>query len=170
MKLRKRLIILLVFLIATNIVFSQEPDWQVKIKTIKPLFSTRDDVIRVFGQPMGKEKRSYGEEYDLEEGRMSVIYTTGLCIRKIEDGLEVVNGWNVPEWTVFLIIFSPTNRISPKRLNINFDNFRSEKISDVPGAVSYENDETGVGYTVYKGKIETISFQAPNKYDYLQCK
>lgn len=170
MKLRKTLILLLVFLVATNMVFSQEPDWLVKIKTIKPLFSTRDDVIRVFGEPLGKKKPSYGEKYDLEEGRMSVIYEIGPCETKIEDGVEVVYGWNVPEWTVIVISFTPNKRINPKKLNINFDNFDSEEIADVPGAIHYENYKTGVGYTVYKGKIETISFQAEGKYNHLQCK
>ncbi len=170
MKLTGISILSLMLLFFTHSVFSQEPDWLVKIKNIKPLVSTREDVIKMFGEPLEKERISYGKYYDFKDGRMNVIYATGLCVTKLEDGKENVYGWNVPEWTVIDVSFTPKKRINPKKLNINLDEFEKEEVWDVPGSFEYLNNELGIYANIYKGKLETISFYPAKKYDYLQCK
>lgn len=157
------------FLLLTNIALAKEPDWLKKLKSIEPLFSTREDVIKVFGQNLDNEK-DYLEYYELDGGRMSVQYSTGRCIRKVEDGAEKIYGWNVPEWTVIDMNFTLKRRVNPKKLNLKYSDFRSYEVNDVPGAMVYENDGLGFDFSVYKGKISDITFRPSNKYDYLYCK
>lgn len=157
-------------LFITNSIYSQELDGLVKVKSIKLLVSTIEDVASILGEPLEKERLSYGKYYDLQDGRINVIYETGVCVTKIENGIKEVNGWNVPEWTVISVSFTPKERISPKKLNITFNGFEKEEIGDNVGAVAYRNDQLGIYYEVYKGKIETISFYPSNQFDYLHCK
>lgn len=167
--IKKSVIIFVMVLFSTNIVYLKEPDWLVRIKSIKPLVSTRDDVIKMFGEPSDKDRISYGEHYDFKDRRMEIIYETGLCVTKIEDGIPKVYGWNVPEWTVIDVSFTPKKRINPKKLNINFDEFKKEEVWDVPGSFEYLNNELGIYANIYKGKLETISFYPAKKYDDLYC-
>lgn len=165
-----KIVLLLLFLLSTNVALSKEPKWLKKIKEIEPLFSSRGDVIKLFGQPLNKERASYLNYYDLENGRMSVLYSTGECISKKEGDAELIDDWNVPEWTAIEITFTPKKRISLKKLNVNFAGFQSSVVGDVPGAMIYENDELGIDYTVFEGKIEDITFRPPKKYIHLHCK
>lgn len=167
--MRVKIIFLLGLLIfSSQLVFGKEPEWLKKMKSLTLLSSTRDQVIKIFGQPEN-DNRSYLENFVLEDGRISVQYSTGKCKTTIIDGKEVKQGWNVPEWTVVNVYFSPNKRFKPEKLKISFTGFRSYPISDVPNAVVYENDELGVDYSLTKGKIEFITFRPPEKLSYLHC-
>ncbi len=125
--------------------------------------STRDDVIRIFGQPKDSTFQYY-KSYDLKEGKVEIEYSRGLC------GDKKKEGWNVPEFTVTRIFFNFTKPINPKNFPISSTEFRKYPISDVPDAFTFENEEEGINYFMTStGKIADIEFYPSNKYDYLFC-
>jgi hypothetical protein len=67
---------------------------------IVPLKSTRADVERLLG-PIDK---SYGVDYELMDGVLSIEYSSGPC-RKQRQG-----GWHVPEGVVISFSFSAKNK------------------------------------------------------------
>lgn len=163
MKLKLYFLFVLMLTLSYSI-FAQEYEWFRKIKSIIVISSTREDVIKVFGQPKDVT-RKYNVSYNLTEGKMDVEYSTGLC------GLNKKKGWNVPEFTVTRIFFFPSKPFIPKELGVDLTEFRKYEVSDVPGSFEYENEEIGIDYSVTtKGKIEGIEFYPPSKYDYLYCK
>ncbi len=106
----------------------------------------------------------------MEEGEISVQYSRK-CRTIIVEGKEVVEGWNIPEWTVTTISFSPNKKLTLKKLKIDVAGFNSYPVSDSRDARVYENDELGIEYGIgSKGKIELITFYPASKYDNLHCK
>jgi hypothetical protein len=166
---KSKILFLLLLTITPITVFGQESLSMRKIKTIELLKSTRKDVVTTFGEPLEKDVVSDAKYYDLVDGRMRVAYAVGTCDYGT-DGLAKSRGWNVPEWTVISITFTPKERISPESVSVDFAGFEKEIIHDVPGGVAYHNDMLGIHYTVYKGKIETIMYYPPNETKIFRCK
>lgn len=143
--------------------YAQEPDWFRKIKSIDVLISTRKDIIKLFEEPKNSNY-PYFESYQLKEGKMNVEYSKGFCNGEKKDA------WNVTEFTVTRIFFTPNRPVTPEMLGINPTEFHKYEIEDVPGAFEYENDETGIDFTLKTtGKIEIIVFNPQKKYDNLYC-
>ena len=164
----KILILITLVLLSNQMIFGQEPDWMKKMKSITLLSSTRDDVNKLLGQPRGN-RISYLEYYVLE-GEISVQYSSK-CRTIIVEGKEVVEGWNIPEWTVTTISFSPNKKLTLKKLKFDVTGFNSYPVLDSRGAKIYENDELGIEYGIgYGGKLDLITFYPANKYDNLHCK
>ena len=145
-------------------VSAQESEVLSKLKKINLLKSTRDDIIRVFGEPE-ISTYPYFKSYSLKDGKVDIEYSTGLCGNKNKDG------WNVPEFTVTRIFFDFKKPPNPKKyLNIHSKDFRKYPIKDVPGAFIYENEKIGIDYSITrKGKIESVTFYPAQKYDHLYC-
>ena len=70
-------------------VFPDEPDWFVKLKEVKVFQSSKQDVERVFGNPPivystknDSREKGWGEinEYQTNEGKLEVFYSTGKCL------------------------------------------------------------------------------------------
>jgi hypothetical protein len=162
MKLKAVLLFGLILVFSCSI-FAQGPVWFKNIKKIKIFQSTREDVARIFGQPKNPINQ-YNNIYELKEGELDVEYSRGLC------SSEKREGWNVPEFVITRIFFTPNKQINHKKLLVGSNGFHKYEIRDVPGAFIYENDEKGIRYSITsKGKIEAITFYPPSKYDYLFC-
>jgi len=155
--------ILLLFL--ANTTFPQEPEWLKKMKQIKLLSDSYEDVVKILGEPVedGIEKDT-SEYFDFREGRMSVSFEPGNC------GDGMIEGWKVPKYTVIEVNFFPDEWIDPKKLNVNFKGFTAKSIHEGREGIEYVNDELGIDYTVKEGKIQDITFRPAKKYDYLRCK
>ena len=166
----KTISLLILLSILTQVVIGQEPDWLKKIKNITLLSSTRDDVIKIFGHPKNENGSSL-EYFFVKDGEISVQYSVGKCKTTIIEGKETIQGWNVPDWTVVDIAFSPNKNSKYKKHKHNFTGFKSSPVYDFPNARVYENDELGVRYSINsKGMVELITFYPADKYDYLYCK
>ena len=130
---------------------------------------TSGDVRKIFGQPERK-RPSRLEYFVLKPGRVSVLYSNGKCIKKVEDGAEKAYGWKVPEGTVTEISIFFQEPVNFKKLKIDLNKLRTYKESDNP-TKHYYNDELGIDYTFAEGKFTGITFYPPpDKYDYLLCK
>lgn len=134
-----------------------------KIKTLKILSSTRDDLRKAFGEAKDNDY-PYTESFYLKEGKITADYSVGLC------GENNKIGWHVPEWTITRIWFDPEKPLDPQQLKIDFTGFKKTEVFDVPGAFEYEDKKSGIGYSVTRqGKIEFISFDPPTEFNYLDC-
>lgn len=138
----------------------KDPDW----RKLTPLQSTRADVERL----LGRSNEAYFADYTLEEGSLSVIYSSGPC-RPDRKG-----GWNVPENVVVGLSFSPKNKKRVSELNLDPKKFR--KVvgggvggGDVGGVLFYINDETGITYEVQRGRVDEVYYDPPGKYEHLYC-
>lgn len=146
--------------------FTQEPEWWTKMKQIRLLSDTYEEVIKLLGRPVenGIEKDTI-EYFDFESGRMSVRFEPGNC------GDGMVPGWKVPKWTVTRVMFSPDEWIEPKILGIkNFKGYAANPIHGGREGIEYVNDDLGIDYIVNQGKVQNVIFRPTRKYDYLRCK
>jgi hypothetical protein len=134
-----------------------------KIKALKILSSTREDLRKIFSEAKNDED-FYAESFYLKEGEIFAQYSVGLC------GENNKTGWHVPEWTITSIWFELGKPFNPQKLKIDFTGFKKTSIFDVLGAFEYDNAETGISYSVNtKGRIELIDFSPASKFDYLDC-
>ena len=164
----KIILCLSLFLLLSNVAMAKDPEWLRRMKEIKLLSNTREDINKFLGDPVDDEKENYLWYYDFPEGRMAITYQSKQCVAPPENNGKLV-GWKVPEWTVVEVSFSPDKYIKPKTLNINFEDFTSKPIYDYPEASEYRNDELGIDYVLNKGKIEYITFRPSKKFAHLQC-
>lgn len=167
MKVNTKLL-LLILLMSFITTLGKDPEWLIKTKKIVLLQSNREDARSLFGKPV-EEKESLIEYFDLEDGRISVIYSSGLCVAKTEGNITRTFGWKVPKYTVIEIGVYLKNPISPEELGADLSDFESYNVEDVSGAIIYENDKTGVSYTVLKGKIKEVNFTPKESLKYLYC-
>jgi hypothetical protein len=150
---------------------AQEPFWYLKIKAIKLLSSTYDDVLQVLGSPLNTPtERDLFEYFAVSGGRVYVTFASGPCDGRIgREGQR--SGWSVPRWTVTSLTFRPERPLKIKNLSIRKRGFRRYKSSDVPGAYSYENEKSGVDFFVKRnGEIETVTFEPPQSLDNFACR
>lgn len=182
--MRMKIVLLLALLIfSTGIGLSKEPNWLIKRKQVKLLSHTREDVIKILGNPIDNKMDSYIWEYDFAEGRMSIRFEDrGLCIKQLGDDIKRSYGWKVPEWTVTEVDFSPEKPISRKKSFITFVGFTKKpvKYDSKSGATpddykrepflfEYYNDELGIYYLEYFGKIAGITFYPSKQFNNLKC-
>jgi hypothetical protein len=126
---------------------------------IVPLKSTRAEVERLLGSTKG----SYGVTYQLKEGSLSIEYSSGPCKRGRE------GGWNVPENVVVSFSFSPRHKKRVADLKLDPKQFRKVIDQHVLGVIYYINDEDGITYEIQQGKVDSVEYGPPKKYDHLYC-
>lgn len=128
-------------------------------RTISPLKTTRAEVEALLG-PVESE---YFATYKLTEGNIFIEYSSGPC-RPDRKG-----GWNVLKNVVVSVHFYPKHK---RRLaDLKVDRRKLRKVVDrhVGGIVYYINDEDGVVYEIQEGKVTSIEYGPPKKYDHLYC-
>jgi hypothetical protein len=64
----------IIFLFSANSCLAQ--NW----RSIKPLYSTRADVINLLGKPLFEKPKSIIGIYDIDEGRLNFMYSTNRCV------------------------------------------------------------------------------------------
>lgn len=159
------IILLLALMITSQVVLAQKsevtqaPEW----KRIVVLQSTRSDAERLLGK---SKDQGYLVYYPLKEGGLHIEYSDGSC----QPGQD--SGWNVPEWTVIEVTYSPfENPPQLSSLNLNLTRFKIVRESpDVPDLITYINDDEGVAYTVEPdGTLNEIRYFPPSQYNNLRC-
>ncbi len=168
--MKVRIISVIILLISSNqFAFGQQPDWLEKIKSLTLLTSTRDDVIKVFGNPNRKIGNDW-EYFHLIDGEVRIRYSIGKCETLNFNGKETPVGWLVPEGTVIEIDFKPSKKIKPKKLNFDLSKFYSYPDGDSLYITIYQNDELGINFALYKESITYMTFYPSNKLKDLHCK
>ena len=159
---RKSVIFIILVLIAST--YSQEPDWFTKVKQIKVLESTKQDVERVFNSPVVEQIRGTTIDYKFDWGRLSVSYSKGKC--SLEDNRR---GYDFDKDIILGISLFLFKDVKISELNLDLKNFEKHKDSDT-NALTYSNDELGIEYSGDKKTIYSVDFYPANKYDHLYCK
>lgn len=128
-------------------------------RKIVPLKSTRADVERL----LGPNDKSYGVDYELTDGVVSIEYSSGPC-RKERQG-----GWNVPEGVVVSYSFSAKNKQRETDLKLNRKKFRRVIDTHTGGVTYYINDKDGITYEIQQGQVDGIEYYPPKRYEHLYC-
>jgi hypothetical protein len=149
---------------------AQGPSWYARVKEVELLKSNYEDALRIFGKPVdGSAERELSEYFDTLDGRYFVLFDNGKCTVDSMSGHP--SGWHVPEWTVISVSFRPVKKMRKRELPFKLSGFTKNEISDVPGAFSYENEESGISFGLKRnGDVESISFDPPKSLDELLCK
>jgi hypothetical protein len=182
----KRIILCSVMLLlSANALLAKDPKWLRKMKQVKLLSDTYEDVIKIMGKPAGgSSEREHIEYFDFKEGRMTILYSLGVCKQRGVKGLQAMSGWKIPEFTVVKVSFSPDKHISPKKSFIKLNGFTKKPVkyaddySDgatpddhrrAPFQFEYDNNELGIQYFEEYGKISEFTFFPSEQFDYLRC-
>ncbi len=156
--------------------YSNEPNWYVKFKQIKPLITSREEVEKLFSFP--RVKTSFidaGIEvvfYETEEGKLTVYYSAGECsseirVRESEED-KFVKGYKTTKGNVVYTIFFPKTKIKFSRVKNNKSKLYKSRDGDDP-AWTFSNDELGIGYSVMRGKVFDAYLYPLHKDNYLMC-
>lgn len=153
----------LIVLICYAGISAQTPEWYLQTKKIKILQDTREDVIKILGEPNNSDSK-YDASYKYDDHIIYVHYSHGLCETTKEEG------WNVPEFTVTNIFVGLYKKINYRKLNLKLKKLDREKIYDVPNAYIYHDYETGESYNINsKGLLGSVDLQPKQKMNYLFC-
>jgi hypothetical protein len=128
-------------------------------RTITPLKSTRTEVESLFGP--GTDP--YLASYSLQNGTLSVEYSSGPC-RADRKG-----GCNVPEGVVVSVRFEPKSKKKFASLKLQFSKFKRAEGGDVVGVVNYTDEEQGITYEVHRGTVDAIEYLPGKRYNSLKC-
>ena len=133
---------------------------------IVPLKSTRADVEKILGKPMPHSIAKHAASYNTKDGRVFVLYSTGLC------NVNSEHGWDIPEFNVIRISVYP--EVLPKFTDLQIDKNKFEKRPD-PGAIDtffYTNETDGISLTVDEKDefVLDIRYFPEAKYNHLRCK
>jgi hypothetical protein len=141
----------------------EEKLWKQKIMLLQ---STRTDVEKVFGKPIGQ---NYGVTYKLKDGILYLdYYDFDHC--KSQDGYQA--DWNVPEWTVTEIEFLPDRKTTVASLHLNLKQLRMAHLNpETPQLLSYIDDKEGIEYTVNESShtLNSIRYFPGSRHDGLRC-
>jgi hypothetical protein len=136
-------------------------------KGIRPLKSTKQDVEKVVGERMPWSVARHSATYKTTGGIVSVLYSSGKC-----DGSSP--SWQVPEFTVVRIDFSPDYPNPHKFTDLKLSLDKFEKRLD-PGSVHlvfYTSEVNGVSLTVDSSDdtVRNFGYFPEAKFDRLKCK
>lgn len=149
-----------ILLFCANIVCAQ--DW----RSIKPLSSTRTDVIRLLGKSPFDEPKSIARLYDVAEGRLNIMYAHSRC----EEGLPADWGnWNVKPDTVINMTVHLKKEIKLSKLKIP-DIEKYKWYTDDSGATYYRLKDKGIEYEVQNKHITSITYGPTEKDAHLLCR
>jgi len=132
---------------------------------IVPLKSTRADVEKILGTPLDYSRAKYAAAYNTKTARVSVIYSTGSC------SVKPNNGWNVPELTVVSIFVEPNEKPKFSKIKIDESRFKRSEDPEVLGMVHYTNEKDGISLTVNSSEdtVASYSYFPKSKEDFLKC-
>ena len=129
----------------------QEKRWS----SIRPLESTREDVIKLLG-------RSANGIYYLEGEIVTFVYSSGPC----EAGIQ---GWNVSAGTVISIIVTPKMKRTLSELQIDVTKYRELKDPLVIGNVYYSNEQEGLTISTYENRVTRFEYGPRITDEHLRC-
>ncbi|MFL6210754.1 MAG: hypothetical protein ACJ74W_18025 [Pyrinomonadaceae bacterium] len=132
---------------------------------IIPLHSTRADVKKLLGKPLFEEGKPI-DLYDVDEGRMNILYVIQLC----QQGLPSNWGnWNVPVDTVVEIEIYLNKQVPFAALKIP-DKGKLKWYTDDAGFTYYHDKKEGIEYSVNReGMVESIAYGPTEADEHLVC-
>lgn len=163
----KKIIILILFsLMSCSLVSAQSPLAELdKVKKIKLLESTRDDVLKILADYKLdiSDNSGYYQSFSNDKAYITTRYADGNCADDLED-------WNVPEWKVTSIEISPKNEIQIEDSGIDFSKLTKERhYANYPDSYVYHDRDSGMAFEVNENKIQSIVLFPPKENISLLC-
>lgn len=142
-----------------------------KIKQIKLLESTREDVRRILNDyklnddyERFRYELFHYERFTSPNVDIEIRYSSGKC--SDEPGED----WNVSEWRATLIHISLKESVKPKDFGINLSNYKKERIyANLKHTFKYHQKAQGIGYNVNEDGIYGITLIPSQGYYSLLC-
>jgi hypothetical protein len=165
----KKFILLAVFCLAMcSFALAQSPFPELdKIKQIKLLESTRDDVQKILMDYnlSYKNEKNHIYRFISSNAEIEVRYSSGKCSDDSDED------WSVPEWRASLIHISLQEAVKPKDFGLDLSQYKRERIfANLKHTFKYHQKTRGIGYNVNEDGIYGITL-IPSKENYpLLCK
>ena len=129
-------------------------------RKIVPLKSTRADVEQLLGP---NDQASLAIDYELTDGTVSIMYSSGPCSK------DRKGGWDVAEGVVTGFTFRSHRKQKETDLKLDPKKFRRTVDSHTGRHIYYINDEDGIMYQIQQGLVDNIEYFPPKRYAYLYC-
>jgi hypothetical protein len=131
---------------------------------IVPLHSTRADVERLLGPPDRKSNIKPVVSYDLEEEKVTIIYSREPC-----STATVYGKWAVPPDTVVSMRVIPKKRLPLSELQLDAAQYKVVHVRGVPSYTYYVVEGEGVSYDVSTGDVSIIDYFYAAGDEHLRC-
>ena len=171
--MKKIVIVLFFVLMVCDFSFAQEPPADFfKVRQIKPLESTREDVKRIlngFKSDIDEEKTEkaepiFSETFSRNGTDIEVFYSSGTCSSESDDK------WNVPKGKVTQIEIPLNDIVKMQDSFFDFSNFRKEQqFTDIEDLFIYHDKSSGIAFEVDNEKIKKIHLFPTNSYYSFLC-
>jgi hypothetical protein len=168
-----RIISVLAFLIICSVsALAQQPEWYTKIKQLKPLQSTYQDVVRIYDLASALESdpdafhRSWWQ-VDSSEGSTQILLHLG---EPCSGGSRQIPGWNIGAFTVVSIDFYPNwkKRMTPPQLPFPIDGYEVVTLAD--NNLRYFDRDKGIVFELNSDKtVSAIHFVPSESLDFMRC-
>lgn len=123
-----------------------------KVKEIKLLESTRDDVWKILANYSFSKSNELGyvESFSVRDSDVEVTYSDG----SFSEDSDI---WNVSEWKVETIKISFKTPIEIKKSGVDFSKYVKERLyANVPQSFIYHKKDEGIAFIVEKNRIVKI--------------
>lgn len=169
--------LIIIFILSTILfAYSTQPKWYSKLRKIKVLKTTREDIEKLFGHPqityVFQGHFTNLVEYKLKEGQLSIAYSLGKCSEINKPGY----GYDVAKDVVIDVDLDLEKTVDISKLQIDSSDFDKAEISDIVGVFTYRNESIGEYYTIgeyhkdNKKELRNIQFFPSENQENLACK
>jgi hypothetical protein len=132
-----------------------------KVRPIKLLESTRDDVKRILHDYDSSDDVGHHQRFSNDALTIIVEYSSGACTEdpNEEDASEI---WNVKEWTVTRIEVDLDESISLRSAGPNLSTFKKEsRYPETDDSFVFHSKAAGFALKTYEDEIERLIFFPP---------
>ena len=149
-----------------------QSDLIAKVRQIKLLESTRDDVRRILYDLNTSEGDEYSQDYDNDEVSITVRFSDGKCSTDPdEDDDDNIMRWNVGEWTVTGIEIELNEALAVKGSGFDLSKLKKEQMYSGTTDYNIHFDKTrGLAIKTGQDGIETVIFFPPSSQSTSLCK
>ncbi|MBX7174284.1 MAG: hypothetical protein K1X72_25145 [Pyrinomonadaceae bacterium] len=166
--MKKLFILICLSFIISHPIRSQNLPELNKIREIKLLEHTNDDIRKILNEYklIVWEKVTHRDTFETDNSVIEVNYSKG----KSDPESGVSMGCEIPEWKATSITITLKKTINPKAIKLDFSNYRKEKVyykfSDVH---IFHNLNEGIGYRVNLAGLTEITYIPPKSKILLWC-
>lgn len=140
-----------------------------KVREIKLLESTRDDVQRILADYVRSESNDHDQRYYNENLDIKVHFSSGKCSDDPDDDDDSVV-WKVSEWKVTRIEVEPDESIAVEDTGFDLSKLMKEQMyRESPDQQIHSDKARGLAIETDEGRIETIIFFPPRSQSKKLC-
>jgi hypothetical protein len=151
-------ILLFAFAFAGSIAGQSFSEVVAKVRQIKLLESTRDDVKRILSEYEASDDDDHYQVLSKGDLRIEVTYASGICEEDSgeNDASEI---WSVKEWTVTRIEISSDEPIALRDAGLNFTTLKKEpRFPNDPNSLVLHDKAAGLAIKTTEDGIENLIF------------